>query len=88
MKQTFHVMVIYTQIRLTFQFVVICFAEFRYPFVFYRYVWKTQLFFSGQKPLNTAVVTEQTTEAFDLKLIGFIQRGRIHWNFSHSISMV
>ena len=34
------------------------------------------------------MVTEQTTEAFDWNLIGFIKRGRIHWNFSHSISMV
>ena len=33
-------------------------------------------------------MTEQTTEAFDWKLIGFTERGRIHWNFSHSISMV
>ena len=30
----------------------------------------------------------QTTEAFDWKLIGFTWRGRIHWNFAHSISMV
>ena len=28
--------------------------------------------FSKQKSINTAVVTEQATEAFDLKLIGFI----------------
>ena len=33
-------------------------------------------------------VTEQTTEALDWKLIGFIWRGRIHWNFSHIKSMV
>ena len=35
-----------------------------------------------------AAVTEQTTEPFDLKIIGFIQRGRIHPNFSHSKPMV
>ena len=35
-----------------------------------------------------AAVIEQTTEAFDWKLIGFIKRGRINWNFSHSKSMV
>ena len=35
-----------------------------------------------------AAVTEQPTEAFDWKLIGFLQRGRIHWNFSHSKSVV
>ena len=34
------------------------------------------------------MVTEQTTEAFDWKLISFIKRDRIHWNFAHSISMV
>ena len=33
------------------------------------------------------VVTEQTIKAFDWKLIGFIKRVRIHWNFSHNISM-
>ena len=35
--------------------------------------------------MNTAGVTEQTTEAFDWKLIGFIYRGRINWNFSQII---
>ena len=38
--------------------------------------------------MNRAVVTEQTTEAFDLKLIGFILRGSNQLNFSHSIAMV
>ena len=38
--------------------------------------------------MNMAAVTEQTTEAFDWKLIGFIERGRIHWNLFHSKSMV
>ena len=28
--------------------------------------------FFGQKSMNTAVVIEQTTDAFDWKLIGFI----------------
>ena len=39
---------------------------------FYQYVGKTHLVSSGKKSINTAVVTEQTTEAFDWKLIGFI----------------
>ena len=33
------------------------------------------------------VVTEQTTEAFDLQLIVYMETGRIHWNFSHTISV-
>ena len=50
--------------------------------------WENTFSFFRQKSINRAVVTEQTTEAFDWKLIGFIYRGRIKWNISHSISMV
>ena len=62
--------------------------EFRYSFVFLPICWENTFSFVRLKSISTAAVTEQTTEAFDWKLIGFIQRGRIHWNFSHSISMV
>ena len=62
--------------------------EFRYSFVFLPICWENKFSFFRLKSLNTAAVTEQTTEAVDWKLTGFIQRGRIHWNFSHSISMV
>ena len=62
--------------------------EFRYSFVFWTICSENTFSFFRQKSINTAVVTEQTTEAFDWKLIGFIQRGRIHRNFSHSISTV
>ena len=81
--------VITTESWSTFQFLGICSAEFRYSSgFFYQYVGKTHLISSGKKSINMAAVTEQTTEAFDWKLIGFIWRGRIHWNFSHSKSMV
>ena len=62
--------------------------EFRYSFGFLPICWENTFSFFRLKSVNTAAVTEQTTEAFDWKLIGFIQRDRIHWNFSHSISMV
>ena len=62
--------------------------EFRYSFVFWPICWENTFSFFRQKSINMAAVTEQTTEAFDWQLIGFIQRGRIHWNFFHSKSMV
>ena len=71
----------------TFQFLGICFVEFSYSFVFLPICSENTFSFFRQKSINTAAVTEQTTEAFDWRLIGFIYRGRIHWNFSHSISM-
>ena len=62
--------------------------EFRYSFVFWSICWENTFSFFRQKSINMAAVTEQTTEAFDWKLIGLIERGRIHWNFPHSKSMV
>ena len=57
--------VINTESGLTFQFLVICSAEFRYSFVFLPRFWENTFSFFRQKSINTAVVTEQTTEAFD-----------------------
>ena len=54
----------------------------------YQYVGNNTFSFFRQKSIYMAVVTEQTTETFDWKLIGFTYRGRIHWNCSHSKSMV
>ena len=34
--------------------------------------WENTLSFFSQESMNMAVVTEQTTEAFEWKLIGFI----------------
>ena len=56
----------------TFQFLWIRLVEFRYSFVFYKYVGKTHIVFSGINQQILAAVTEQTTEDFDWKLIGFI----------------
>ena len=64
--------VINTESWLTFQFPGICSAEFRYSFVFLPICWENTFSFFRQKPINMAAVTEQTTEAFDWKLIGFI----------------
>ena len=61
-----------TEIWLTFQFLVICYVEFRYSFVFLPICWEITFSFFRQKSIDTAVVTEQTSEAFDWKLIGFI----------------
>ena len=63
-------------------------AKFSYSFLFLPVCWENAFSFFRQKWINTTVLTEQTIENFDWKLIGFIMRGRIHWNFSHSISMV
>ena len=51
---------------------MICPAEFRYSFVFLPICWEHIFIFLRQKSVSTAVVTEQTTEAFDWKLIGLI----------------
>ena len=41
------------------------------------------------KSIYVMAATEQTTEAFDLKLIDFMYKGsRVHWNFSHGISVI
>ena len=68
--------VINSETRLTFQFLVIFLWNPDIHLFLYQYVEKTHLVFFRQKSMNRAVVTEQTTEAFDLKLIGFILRGR------------
>ena len=67
---------------------MICSAESRYSCVFLPICWGKKFSIFRQKTINMAVVIEQITEAFDWKLIGFIKRGRIHWNFYHNISMV
>ena len=51
---------------------MICSAEFRYPLVFLPIYWEKTFSFFKQKSINTAGVTEETTEAFDWKFIGFI----------------
>ena len=62
--------VINTESWSTFQILGICSAESRYSFVFLPICWENTFF--RQKLINMAVVTEQTTEAFDWKLIGFM----------------
>ena len=64
--------VINTETRLTFQFLVIFSAEFRYSFIFWPIYLENTFSFFRPISINTAVVIEQTTEAFDWKLIGFI----------------
>ena len=80
--------VINTETRLTFNALWFVLRSSYIHMFFLPMCWENTFSFSMQKSINTAVVTEQTTEAFDWKLIGFIYRGRIHWNFSHSILMV
>ena len=63
-------------------------AKFRYSFIFWQICWENTFSFFRQKSINRFVVLEQTTKAFDWKVIGFISRGKIHWNFSLSIPMV
>ena len=80
--------VINTETRLTFQFLVIFFCGIQILICFFTNRLGNIFSFFRQKSIITAEVTEQTTEAVDWKLISFTLRGRIHWSFSHGISMI
>ena len=50
---------------------MVCSVEFRYSFVFRPICWENTFNFIRQKSINTALVTEQTTEAIENLLVSY-----------------